>query len=91
MEIKQGTNRFYIGNSEQHDIARITYTYQKENVIAINHTFVDPKLRGQNVASRLLAEVVAFARENNLKIMPICSYAVKKMRHGYEDVIYTEE
>lgn len=91
MEIKQGNNRFYIGESEDNDIARITFYYQEENVIAIDHTFVSPELRGQSIAGKLLNEVVTFAKTNNLKIIPVCSYAVKKMsRGGYEDVLYEE-
>lgn len=92
MEIKKGNNRFYIGESETNDIARITFYFEDENVIAIDHTFVSPELRGQNVAANLLQEVVAYAKENKLKIIPICSYAVKKMsRPGYEDVLYQQQ
>ena len=92
MEIKKGNNRFFIGESETNDIARITFYYEHENVIAIDHTFVSPSLRGQSVAGKLLNAVVTYAEENDLKIIPICSYAVKKMsRPGYEDVLYDSE
>ena len=33
LEIKKGKDRFYIGESEDNDIARITYFYKEENVI----------------------------------------------------------
>lgn len=89
MEIKKGNNRFYIGESEKNDIARITFYYKEESVIAIDHTFVSPELRGQSIAGKLLDEVVNFAKENNLLIIPVCSYAVKVMsRPGYEDILY---
>lgn len=92
MEIKKGDNRFYIGESESNDLARITYFYKEDNIIVIDHTFVSPELRGQSVAGKLLNSVVTFAKENNLKIIPVCSYAVKKMmRPGYEDILYVEK
>jgi len=35
-----------------------------------------PELRGKGTAGRLMEGVVAHARANNLKIVPICGYAV---------------
>ena len=89
LEIKKGNNRFYIGNSEENDIARITYYYKEDKVIVIDHTFVSVELRGKAIAGRLLNEVVNFAKENGLKIIPLCSYAVKKMTRNdeYADVL----
>ena len=92
MEIKKGTNRFYVGETEQNDVARITWTKGNDNLIVITHTFVDPSLRGQNIATLLLEKTVTYARENNLKIKPVCSYAVVKMNRNedYHDVLYKD-
>lgn len=92
MEIKKGNNRFFIGESETNDIARITWVNEKENVIAVDHTFVSPELRGQNIAGRLLKSVVDMARNENLKIRPVCSYAVVKLTRNdeYEDILYKD-
>ena len=92
LEIKKGKNRFYIGESEDNDIARITYFYKEENVIDINHTFVNPELRGKAIAGKLLNKVIEFAKENNLLIIPTCSYAVKKMTRNdeYNDVLFNK-
>jgi len=89
LEIKKGNSRFYIGESEENDIARITYYYKEDKVIVIDHTFVSVELRGKAIAGRLLNEVVNFAKENDLKIIPLCSYAVKKMTRNdeYADVL----
>ena len=89
LEIKKGNNRFYISNNEGNDIARITYYYKEDKVIVIDHTFVSVELRGKAIAGRLLNEVVNFAKENGLKIIPLCSYAVKKMTRNdeYADVL----
>lgn len=92
MEIKKGTNKFYIGESESNDVARITWTVGNDNLILITHTFVDPELRGQSVASKLLEKVIEMARNENLKIKPVCSYAVIKMTrtNEYSDILYNE-
>lgn len=88
MEIKHGQNRFYIEN-ESTEIAEITFIPQNNNTIIIDHTFVDPSLRGQGVAKQLLDEVVRYAREKNLKIIPMCSYAVTAMKRdqSMQDVL----
>ncbi len=89
MEIKKGKSKFYIGESEDNFIAHITYKNGGKNVIIVDHTFVDPSLRGQSIAGKLLAKVVEMAREENLKIVPVCSYVVTKMSRTdeYKDVL----
>ena len=57
-------------------IAELTYGRAGASLIIIDHTQVDPGLRGQGVARTLLAAAVAWARESHVKIKPICSYAV---------------
>lgn len=73
MEILQGNNKFYVGNEAAPD-AEITFQ-SSGNAIVIDHTYTDPKLRGQGVAKQLVEHAVDYARENNLKIVPLCSYA----------------
>jgi predicted GNAT family acetyltransferase len=88
-DIKKGTNKFYIGESEESRIAHITWISGGKNIIVVNHTFVDPSLRGQNIAGSLLAKVIEMAREEDLKIVPTCSYVVAKMTRNdeYKDVL----
>ena len=90
MEIKKGSNKFYIGETEDKMIARVTWKNGGNNIIVIDHTIVDPSLRGQGIASLLLKKVVDMAREENLKIVPVCSYAVAKLTRTdeYEDVLH---
>jgi uncharacterized protein len=57
-------------------IAELTYGRASDSLIVIDHTEVDPALRGQGVARTLLAAAVNWARENNIRIKPTCSYAV---------------
>ena len=64
MEIKRGTNKFFIGETEESSIAKITWKNGGDNIIVIDHTIVDPSLRGQGIAGQLIKEVVAMARKN---------------------------
>ena len=90
LEIKRGKNRFFIGENEQDDIARITFYYEQEKVIVIDHTYVAVELRGKAIAGKLLSEVITFAKNNGLLIIPQCSYAVVKMTRNdeYADILY---
>ena len=50
-------------------------------------TVVSPELRGQGIAGKLFEAGVKYARENNYKIVPVCSYIVKKFESGkYDDL-----
>lgn len=55
-------------------VAEITYQWRDEQTIVADHTWVDGRLRGQGVAKKMLDALVTFAREKQLKIVPLCSY-----------------
>ena len=84
MEIKKGTNRFYIGDSENAAIAEITFVPKGASVIEVDHTWVSPELRGQGIAKLLVDRVVSWAREENLKIIPVCPYVKTQMERNQE-------
>lgn len=83
--INKMNNGFYIGDINNPD-AEITYN--EDDFITIDHTYVSENLRGQGIASMLVDKVVDYAKEKNKKIIPICSYAKKKLSNKeYEDII----
>lgn len=57
-------------------MGEVDYPYINDNTVNINHTFVDPSLRGQGIAGKLMTEVFKYLREHNLKVVCTCSYAV---------------
>jgi uncharacterized protein len=88
-EIKTGNNKFYIGEDEENPIAEITFVPEGPSKIIVNHTYVSETLRGQGIALKLVNKVTEYAREENKKIIPTCSF-VKKVITGskeYEDVL----
>ncbi|WP_331487317.1 GNAT family N-acetyltransferase [Macrococcoides caseolyticum] len=82
MEILQGNNKFYVGNEAAPD-AEITFQ-SSGDAIVIDHTYTDPKLRGQGIAKQLVERAVDYARENNLKVVPLCPYARVVMERDLE-------
>lgn len=75
MDIVKKDNLYYIGNEKQ-PLARLEYEV-KENTMYINDLFVISHLKGQGIASQLVNEALLQAKEDNLKVFPICSYAKK--------------
>jgi hypothetical protein len=61
-------------------IGEMTYQRQDGARITIDHTEVDPALRGQGIARRLLDAAVAWARQTGTRITPRCSYVVVQFK-----------
>lgn len=70
-------------------LAYVTFPKLNTNTVIINHTVVDPSLRGQGIASLLLEEVIKYLKEFNLKARPSCSYAASwfEKHQEYKDLI----
>lgn len=68
-------------------LAEITWTLLGD-VMVMDHTFVSPVLRGQGVAKVLLDRAADYARGEELKMEPVCSYVVTAFERykDYDDV-----
>lgn len=66
--------RFVIYHQDQY-AGEMTYTWAGENMFIIDHTGVEEEFGGKGLAKELVMEGVKFARENKVKIMPLCPYA----------------
>jgi uncharacterized protein len=64
---------FFIQLPEGKRIAELTYTMAGNDAI-VNHTYVDPAHRGGTVAHRLVDAAADWARKENHRIIPMCSY-----------------
>lgn len=58
-------------------LAEITFPTFEEGVVNIDHTFVDPVLRGQGVAGQLMQHTADALRATGRKAVATCSYAQK--------------
>jgi predicted GNAT family acetyltransferase len=64
---------FHIQRNGQR-IAEMTYSRSNPSRVVVDHTYVDPSLRGHGVARQLQDAMVAWARETGTKVVPVCSY-----------------
>lgn len=55
--------------------AKMTYSKLGNTQIIIDHTEVSDELRGQDAGKRLVETGVQYARDNNLKVIPLCPFA----------------
>lgn len=77
MEFLKEEGRIYKKNDEGKEIAEITYVPSEvEGVVDADHTFVDPSLRGQGVAEKLVEALVEEMEKEGKKIKPVCPYVV---------------
>lgn len=56
-------------------VAEITYSKAGNTTIIIDHTEVSDALRGENVGKRLVEHAVNYAREKELRVIPLCPFA----------------
>lgn len=75
MEILEGKNRFYVNDASGNQVAEIVYVPTGDELAIIEHTEVDPSLKGQGVGKKLVAKVVERMRAENRKIIPLCPFA----------------
>lgn len=62
---------------------RCTYVV-RDGLWELEHTIVDPAYGGQGIAGKLVQELAAQAREHGVKIVPVCSYALKTFEKNAE-------
>lgn len=88
MTFEKSGHMFYHG-PENHPLAKIVFKPAEAGVIIATSTVVDPSLRGQGIAKKLLDHLADYARQEGLKIRPECSYVVKAFERytDYEDVM----
>lgn len=79
---KEDPERFYILDNDK-EIAEMTFSRIGQDKATINHTFVDSSYRGQGLADKLLDLTVKKLTEEHRKIIPICSFAAKKLNRQH--------
>ena len=53
----------------------MTYTWAGNDKFIIDHTEVNSNFAGQRVGKKLVMKAAKYAKENNLKIIPLCPFA----------------
>ncbi len=92
MEIKRtfdGQKGEFFIEREGKCIARMTFVMNGPSAMIIDHTEVSSSLKGQGVGKLLVAEGVKYAREQQVKIIPLCPFAKAEFAKNpeYADVL----
>lgn len=66
---------------------KLLYRYLSEQKIDAFHTKVDKAFQGKGIAGELYLALIDFAKEENLKIKPSCSYIEKRMLKSHPEFI----
>ncbi|MBE8719174.1 GNAT family N-acetyltransferase [Sphingobacterium pedocola] len=53
--------------------------------LRVYHTEVNPEYEGRGFAKLLLHQLVGYARDNNLRIIPLCPYVLAQFKRHPED------
>lgn len=56
-------------------VGEMTFSRVNPKLVMIDHTEVKDALKGQGAGRKLLDAAVAWARKNETKIIPVCTYA----------------
>lgn len=89
MEIKQGNNKFYVGENENNPKAEITFVPHDDSSMTIDHTFVSDDFQGQGLGQQLVKKAADYARSNHKTIIPKCTFAKKilESNSNYQDIL----
>ena len=77
LHVNQNEHRFEIEIDDQ----KAFINYKKSgNKIYLIHTEVPPEIEGKGVASALVEKTLIYLQENNLQLVPMCSYVQRYLQ-----------
>lgn len=78
--------KFYLINDGKE--SHVLYRMNDNNIMNIYRTYVPNELRHKGLAGKVVKAALEYAKENNLKVIPSCSYAdyFIDMNKEYEDL-----
>lgn len=90
MDWKYEDGRIYKVDEKGELMCETTFNYRNNGEVNINHTYVNPVLRGQGQAGKMMVIVAEYFREKGLKAAATCSYVdswLKNHAKDYSDII----
>ena len=90
MNWKFEKERIYSVDENGELMAETTLVFKANGEVDIDHTYVNPILRGKGVAGKMMKVVAEYLSKKSLKATATCSYAntwLKRHRESYSDII----
>mgnify|MGYP001333982923 len=72
--INSETNGFIKAVDNETQMGIITYYWDDEKTIVVDHTEVNPLFEGNGIGSLLVNEILRYVDQNNLNIIPLCPF-----------------
>lgn len=85
-EVEGARGRYVL--REEGGEAELTYSIASPGLVIADHTGVPEALRGRGLGERLVERLVADARAEGVKIVPLCPFvdALRRRHPGWADV-----
>jgi predicted GNAT family acetyltransferase len=74
LELNDTKGYFYVSIDGKQE-GKMTFVFVGKDKIIIDHTEVNPGNNGKGFGKKMVAKAVEFAREKNIKIIPLCPFA----------------
>lgn len=82
---EKGHGAFYM-MSEEKSLGEMVVSVQDKN-LTVYHTEVAAEVEGKGFAKKMLDTMVAYARTNGLKVIPLCPYVHAQFQRHPEDYV----
>lgn len=88
LEFDEKKGYFYVKEDDAIE-AKMTFVFAGPHRIIIDHTEVNPGHNGKGFGKKMVEKAVLFAREKEIKILPLCPFAksVFDKTPKYSDVL----
>jgi predicted GNAT family acetyltransferase len=71
-------------------LSRLDYIQDGKNFV-ITHVGVHPEFRGQGLAGKIVDASLEYAKQNSLRVIPMCSYAAYYIRKNPQYIELTNQ
>ena len=76
LELNGSKGYFYVSVDGKQE-GKMTFVFAGNDKIIIDHTGVNPGNNGKGYGKKMVDKAVEYAREKNIKIIPLCPFAKK--------------
>lgn len=90
-QFKEEAGRMVALDGKGKEAGEVRFTREDDNVLSIDHTEVYHDFRGQGLGGRIIEQVVKKAKNEDLKVKPICPYAKKQFEDHEEYQVYMQD
>jgi predicted GNAT family acetyltransferase len=80
----EAARRRFVAHFPEGD-GKLIYKTIAPHTLDLAHTVVDPALRGRGIAKALAREAFAYARRENLKVVPTCPFIQRWLEQHPEE------